>query len=165
MMERKIMIVTRRRFLSSGTVTIFLTGLALNAVPLAFARQLQKSDPSEDFKVPFEVQREPNFYYRRGTFQPYLNGVFTLRAGANSVEATLVSVTECSPSPRSSKVTRKWRPTDCFTLVFRSEGELADLTSIYDVEHGALGRFPLFLTRRDGPRGTFFYEAVFNHAR
>jgi hypothetical protein len=41
---------------------------------------------------------------------------------------------------------------------------LTDLTSIYDVEHGALGKFALFLTRRDGTRGTYFYEAVFNRA-
>jgi hypothetical protein len=48
--------------------------------------------------------------------------------------------------------------------MFSSAGELTDLTSIYDIEHAGLGNFSLFLTRRDGPRGTFYYEAVFNHA-
>ena len=145
-------------------MTVLLTGLALDTVPLALAQQLRKSDPSQDFKVPFEAQRDPNFYFTRGTFQPYLNGVFTLSAGRNSVEATLVRITKHTPSPGSSKVTRKWRPTEGFTLVFQAEGKLTDLTSVYDVEHGALGKFALFLTYREGPRGEHFYEAVFNRA-
>ena len=156
--------VTRRSFLRSGAMTVMLTGLALDSVPLAFAQQLRKSDPSRDFEVPFAAQREPQFYFRLGTFMPYLNGIFTLSAGANSVEATLISVRKVTPTPGSAKVTRKWRPTDCFTIVFQANEKLTDLTNVYDVEHAALGKFPLFMTRRDGPRGTYFYEAVFNRA-
>jgi hypothetical protein len=157
------MTVTRRSFLRSGAMTVLLTGLALKSTPLASAQQSGKSDPSQDFNVPFDAQREANFFFRRETFQPYLNGVFTLNAGASSVEATLVSVRDCTPNPKSA-VTGKSRPSDSFALVFRAEGKLSDLSSIYDVEHAGLGKFPLFLTRRDGPRGTYFYEAVFNHA-
>ena len=158
------MTVTRRSFIRSGAMTVVLTGLALDSVPLAFAQQLRKSDPSRDFEVPFEAQRELSFYFSRGTFQPYLNGVFTLSAGRNSVEATLVSIVQHPPSPRSSKVTRKWRPTQCFSIVFRADEKLTDLTTTYEVEHGALGKFPLFMTYREGPRGEHFYEAVFNRA-
>lgn len=158
------MTVTRRSFLRSGAMSVLLTGLALDTIPLAFAQNLRKSDPSQDFQVAIEAKREPTFYFKNETFKPYVGGVFTLRAGANSVEATLVSVRDCKPNPKS-QLTKKSRPTDCFALVFRAEGKLTDLTSIYDVEHGALGKFALFLTRRDDPSGTFFYEAVFNHAR
>lgn len=157
------MTVSRRTFLRSGAMTVFLTGLALDSVPRVFAQQSRKHNPSRDFQVSYEAKKEPAYYFKRETFQPYLNGVFTLRAGANSIEATLVSVRDCTPNPKS-KVTGKSRPSDSFALVFRSEGKLTDLTSIYDVEHAALGKFPLFLTRRDGPHGTYFYEAVFNHA-
>ena len=157
------MTVTRRSFLRSGAMTVLLTTVALDTIPLAFAQELRQIDPSRDFQVPFEAQQAPSFYFKRETFQPYLNGVFKLRAGKNSVNATLVSVRDCTPSPKS-KLTSKSRPSDCFALVFRAQGKLTDLTTIYDVEHGALGTFPLFLTRRDGPRGTYFYEAVFNHA-
>ena len=159
------MTVTRRSFLRSGAMTVFLTSLALDTIPLSFAQNARQSDPSQDFQVSFEAKQEPTFYFKRETFQPYLNGIFKLSAGANSVNATLISVRDCTPGPKSLKVTKKSRPSDSFALVFRAEGKpLTDLTTIYDVEHGALGKFPLFLTRRDGPHGTYFYEAVFNHA-
>ena len=157
------MTVTRRRFLRTGAMTVMLTGLALDSVPLAFAQSLRKSDPSQDFLPSLEAQREPTYNFRRETFEPYVNGVFKLSAGANSVEATLVAVRDCKPDAKS-KPTPKSRPTECFALDFRSEGKLSDLTTIYDVEHGALGKFALFLTVREGPRDTYYYEAVFNHA-
>jgi hypothetical protein len=77
---------------------------------------------------------------------------------------TLTAVRDCTPSLTSSKVTKKSRQSDCFALEFRASGKLTDLTTIYDIEHAALGTFSLFMTRRDGPRGTYFYEAVFNHS-
>jgi len=157
------MTVTRRRFLQSGAAAVMLTGLALDSVPLAFAQQLRKSDPAQDFQVSPEAKQESTYYFKRETFEPYLQGVFTLSAGANSVEATLVSVRDCKPGARG-KLTPRSRATECFALVFKAEGKLTDLTAIYDVEHGALGKFALFLTRRDGPRGEHFYEAVFNRA-
>lgn len=160
------MTVTRRTFLRSGATTVLLTGLALGTIPRAFAQQLREHDPARDFQVPFEATQAPAFYFKRETFQPYVNGIFKLSAGANSVEATLVSVRDCTPDPKhKDKVTKKSRPSDSFALVFRAEGKLTDLTTIYDVEHAALGKFPLFLTRREGPDGVYFYEAVFNHAR
>ena len=158
------MTVTRRSFLRSGAVTVLLTGLALDSVPLAFAQQSRKSDPTQDFQVSFETMQESVFNFKRQTFEPYLNGIFKLSAGAKSVEATLVSIRDCKQNPAKSKVTPKARQTDCFSLVFQANGKLTDLTTIYDVEHGALGKFALFLTRRDGPSDTYFYEAVFNRA-
>ena len=159
------MTVTRRSFLRSGAVTVLLTGLALDSVPLAFAQLSRRFDPSLDFLPSSESKQEPTFNFRRETFEPYLNGVFTLSAGANSVEATLVAIEDCSPTEeKSKKVTKKWRLSAGFILVFQAKEKLTDLTTVYDVEHGALGKFALFLTRRDGPRDTHFYEAVFNRA-
>ncbi len=157
------MTVTRRSFLRSGATAVLLTTLALENIPLAYAQQLRKADPTQDFQIPLEAKRETIFYFKRETFQPYLNGIFTLRAGANSVEATLISVSDCTPKA-PGKLTKKSRPSDCFSLGFRTEAKLTDLTTIYDVEHGALGKFALFLTLREGPHNTFYYEAVFNHA-
>jgi hypothetical protein len=144
-------------------MTVLVTGLALDALPRAFAQQAHKPDPAKDFPVSVEAKQEAAFYFKRETFQPYLNGSFKLSAGAHSVEAILESVRDCTPNPRQ-KTTKKARQSDSFALVFRAEGKLTDLTAIYDVEHAALGKFPLFLTRRDGPQGKYFYEAVFNHA-
>ena len=157
------MTVTRRSFLRSGAMTVILTSIALDSIPLSFAQNAQQSNPSQDFQVPFEAKQAPTFYFKRETFEPYLNGSFTLRAGANSIQATLVGVRDCTTSVRN-KLTPKARASECFALDFRTQGKLTDLTTIYDVEHGALGKFALFLTRRDGPRGTYLYEAVFNRA-
>jgi hypothetical protein len=156
------MTVTRRTFLRSGAVTALVTGLALDSIPRTFAQQTNKHNPAQDFQVSSEAKQEPTISFKRETFQPYLNGAFTLSAGPSSVAATLVSVRDCTPTTKS-KVTGRSLKTDSFALVFRSEGKLADLTTIYDVEHATLGKFPLFLSRREHPRGTFFYEAVFNH--
>ena len=156
------MTVTRRSFLRSAATTVILTSIALDSIPLSFAQDARKPDPSQDFAVPFEAKQAQIFYFKRETFEPYLNGQFTLRAGANTVDATLVSVRDCTPS--ANKLTRKARQSTSFALIFSAEGKLTDLTTIYDVEHGALGKFALFLTRRDGPHGTYFYEAVFNQA-
>ena len=158
------MTVTRRSFLRSAATTVLLTGIALDSIPLSFAQDARKSDPSQDFPVPLAAKQESIFYFKRETFEPYLNGQFTLRAGANTVSATLVSVRDCTPSANANKVTRKSRQSNCFAIIFSAEGKLTDLTTIYDVEHGALGKFALFLSRRDGPHGTYFYEAVFNQA-
>lgn len=156
------MTVTRRSFLRSGAMAVVLTGLALEAAPLSYAQQLQEINASQDFQIPFEAKQESTFYFKRETFEPYLNGLFKLSAGRNAVEGTLTSVRDCTPSTKS-KLTTKARPTECFALVFRTQATLTDLTTIYDVEHGALGKFRLFLTRRDGGRGAYYYEAVFNH--
>ena len=140
-----------------------LAALALDTLPNAFAQSIRRQDPSRDFEVSFEAQRSPLIHFKAETFRPYVGGVFKLRAGAKSVESTLVTVRDCTPGAKS-KLTTKSRPTECFALVFRADEALTDLTTIYDVEHGALGKFALFLTRRDGPRGAHFYEAVFNRA-
>ncbi|HEX8353038.1 MAG TPA: hypothetical protein VF611_09075 [Pyrinomonadaceae bacterium] len=155
------MSVTRRSFLKSGAISVLATAALVGAAPAVFGQVGTRPDPALDFRVPFEAQQSPLFYFRRETFQPYIGGTFRVSAGARSVNMTLQSVRDCTPGPEN-KSTPKSRPTDCFALVFRANGKLTDLTTIYDVEHGALGKFALFMTRRDGPRGTYFYEAVYN---
>jgi hypothetical protein len=156
--------VTRRSFLKSGAITVLTTSIAVNSGALAFGQDRQKPNPALDFKIPFQAQQSPLFYFKRETFQPYVGGLFRVSAGAHSINMTLTGVRDCTPTAASSKVTKKARMSDCFALEFSSTDKLTDLTTIYDIEHGALGKFALFMTRRDGPRGTYFYEAVFNHA-
>ena len=157
--------VTRRSFLRSGATAALTAAVALKAAPAAFAQIGAKPDPSRDFPTPAEAQQSPLLTFKRETFQPYVGGVFVVRAGARAVEMTLTKVRGCEISARGRNLAKKEaRKTDCFALVFKSDETLTDLTSIYDIEHAALGNFALFLTRRDGPaQGTYFYEAVFNH--
>lgn len=156
--------VTRRSFLRSGATAALTMAVALKAAPLAFAQISSKPDTTRDPQIPYEAKQSPLFTFKRETFQPYVGGTFRVRAGANAVDMTLTKVTGCEISPRGHKMTKKPpKQTDCFALTFTAGETLTDLTTIYDVEHAALGSFVLFLTRRDGPRGTYFYEAVFNH--
>lgn len=145
-------------------MTVLTTGVALGSVPLSFAQSRQRPDTGHDFQIPFEVKQSQIFSFRRDSFQPYVGGVFRVRAGANSVDMTLEKVRDCTPGPNSLKVTKKARASDCFALVFRAPAKLTDLTTIYDVEHAGLGTFALFMTRRNGSGNTYFYEAVINHA-
>lgn len=155
---------TRRSFLKSGAITVLMAGMALEMIPSVFA-QSGPPDPTKDVPVPFEAQQSPLFYFKRETFEPYVGGVFKVKAGAKSVEMTLESVRDTTPTAQGCKITKKpARPSEGFALTFRSPEALTDLTTIYDVEHAALGKFALFMTRRDGPNGTYLYEAVFNHA-
>jgi hypothetical protein len=159
----------------SGAMTALVAGVALNGGAPAFAQGKKKSPhislPStppvtaQGFPVPFQATQSPVFYFKRETFQPYVGGIFTIRAGAHSVEATLREVRDCTPSPKGAALTKgKPRQTDCFALVFQTTGTLTDLTTIYTVGHAALGEFNLFLTRRSPAPGTYIYEAVINHA-
>src|SRR5687767_12591823 len=156
--------VTRRSFLRSGATAALTTAVALKAAPLAFGQISSKPDTTRDFPVPYEAKQSPLFTFKRETFQPYVGGTFRVRAGAHAVDMTLTKVRDHVLSARGRGLTKKARPSDSFALIFSSSEKLTDLTSIYDVEHAALGTFALFLTRRDGPNGTYFYEAVFNHA-
>ena len=156
---------TRRSFLRSGVITVLMAGVALDVVPSIFAQGNSQHDPKRDFPVPFEAQQSPIFYFKRETFQPYVGGIFKVRAGAKTVEMKLERVRGCAPTTQALKVTKKSRTSDCFALEFSADSALTDLTTIYDVEHAALGKFALFMTRRDGPGGTYEYEAVFNHAQ
>lgn len=156
--------VSRRSFLRSGATAVLATAAVLHCAPNTFAQIGARPDPARDFEVPGEASQSPLRYFKRETFEPYVGGVFTVSAGARAVEMTLTKVSGCELSARGRKLTKKMRPSDCFSLVFSSGGELTDLTTIYNVEHGALGKFALFLTRRDNPAGGYFYEAVFNHA-
>lgn len=157
--------VSRRSFLRSGATAALTTAVALKAAPMAFGQISSRPDTTREPEIPYEAKQSPLFAFKRETFQPYVGGTFRVRAGANGVDMPLTQVRGCEISARGRNLSKKpAKQTDCFALVFTSEEALTDLTTIYDVEHAALGSFALFLTRRDGPRGTHFYEAVFNHA-
>jgi hypothetical protein len=148
----------------SGATTVLTTAVALQLSTKVFAQIGAKPDPSRDFPIPQEALLSPSISFKRDTFEPYVGGIFRAHAGPNSIEMTLDKVRGLELSARGKGLTKKARPTVSFALIFSATGTLTDLTTIYDIEHGALGTFPAFLTRRDGPQGTYYYEAVFNHA-
>lgn len=154
--------VSRRRFMMSGATAVLTTAATLQFSHKVFAQIGAKPDPTRDFPIPPEANDNRIISFNREIFDPYVGGVFTARAGVNSIEMTLEKVRGLELSERGKKLSKKVRETASFTLVFTSEGTLTDLTTVYDIEHGALGTFALFLTRRDNPQGGYYYEAVFN---
>jgi hypothetical protein len=160
--------VNRRSFLKSGATSVLTTVIALGQFTPAHGqdkpRTSNKPTPAgrPDEPLPFRVQQSTLFSFHAETFRPYVGGVFVARAGANSIEMTLKGVRDCSPKPSTKITTGRAPRTECFALEFSSEKSLTDLSTIYDIEHAALGRFQLFLTRRDGADGKSLYEAVFN---
>lgn len=159
------MAVTRRSFLKSGAMSVLTASIVVGASASVFGQeQHNPHGRTSDFPIPFEAQQPSIFFFKADTFKPYIGGVFTARAGAHSIEMKLEKVRDCEPSEQSKKVAKKVRQSDCFALDFSASGALTDLTTIYDIEHAALGKFALFMTKREGPGNTIYYEAVFNHA-
>ena len=156
--------VTRRSFLKAGALTALSAGFMLNQAGFALAQTASPSDPSEDFRVPHEAKVDPVFYYKKTTFDPYLNTTFHARARGETIDLLLVRITDTSSSTRNT-LTRKARPSESFTLLFRASATLTDITTIHTLEHDALGKFSLFLVRANGPEEReIYYEAVINHA-
>jgi hypothetical protein len=160
--------VNRRSFLKSGATSVLTTVIALSQFTPARGQEKPKRDmkptPADrsEQPLPLRAEQSPLDFFHADTFRPYVGGVFVARAGRNSIEMTLTNVRDCSPKPTTKITTAKAARTECFALEFGSDKSLTDLTSIYDIEHAALGKFQLFLTRRDGADGKSLYEAVFN---
>jgi hypothetical protein len=160
--------VTRRSFLKSGATSVLTTAIALGQFTPAHGQEKPKRDskPSpasaDEKQIPFKAQQSPLSFFHADTFRPYVGGIFVARAGRDSAELKLTAVRDCSPKSTTKITTGKAPRTECFALEFSSDKGLTDLTSIYDIEHAALGQFQLFLTRRDGANGESLYEAVFN---
>jgi hypothetical protein len=162
------MSVNRRSFLKSGALSALTAafGLTYAAPTLGQSKPKRKIDAprsTPEGRIPFGAQESPLYYFTRETFEPYVGGFFIVSAGSSSASMTLVEVRDYTPKAAAKMSPGGVRPTNSFVLKFSSPDELTDLTTIYLVQHGALGEFPLFMTRRDGPAGTWIYEAVFNH--
>ena len=156
--------VTRRSFLKAGALTALSAGFLMNPAGLALAQTTTPDRPQEDFRVPQEAKIDPVFYYKKATFDPYVNTTFRTRSRGGVIELLLVKVTDTS-SPARNGLTKKARPSESFTLLFRASDTLTAITTIHTLEHDALGRFSLFLVRAS-PEGSreLLYEAVINHA-
>lgn len=164
------MSVTRRKFLRSGAVTVLSAGLVFRAGAVAFGQDKKGPDAAGALHpIPQQAQQDPVFYYTRASFEPYVGGIFTTRGvGGKTVELTLVAVRDRNPKSSAAKTSRgvvaSSRSMDCFSLLFRSPERLSELTTIYSLQHAALGTLNLFMTASDkNENGQVFYEAIINH--
>jgi uncharacterized protein DUF6916 len=154
------MAIARRRFLKSGLLFGASAFLFSQSARPGFARTLSEDGPLSD-----GVLKDPVYSFTRETFEPYIGGYFE-SAGARGrmVGLKLLQIDSFAAKAEVMTTTRSASRTDAFALLFRADAALS-LTSIHQIQHGALGEFSLFLTRRDSQSGEIFYEAVFNHLR
>ena len=126
-------------------------------------QKLSDGNTHSDFPIPYQAKLDPVFYYNMATFEPYIGGSFRARGQGRDIKLTLIGVHNRSTQPTSKMATIKTRPSECFSLLFSAPAPLAEFTTIHQLEHGALGKFDLFLTRSEDERGQLFYEAIINH--
>ena len=151
----------RRKFLTSCLLFGASSGLII-----ANGRSVFASQPDD---IPIQSQQDPLFMFTAATFEPYVGGYFqTLNARGQLVALKLLKVERF----QTRKVDKfRLRPeimsnavqTNSFSLVFISEERLPQFTTIYKIEHAALGQFDLFLTAGTGKQGELYYQAVYNH--
>lgn len=153
------MSLSRRIFLRTGTLSALAAGCALSPGVKSFARDPFRPSPAADAEIPYEATLNPVFHYTRETFEPYVGGLFR----GSSSYLKLLRVSGYSPASGTRLTTERALPTDSFTLTFQAGRSLLERNSVYLLEHAALGKFSLFMTRYVDLRGQIFYEAVINH--
>jgi len=101
---------------------------------------------------------DPLIYYNRATFAAYANTDFVIYAGAaGPVFMRLTEVQDLNPESLQAR-------DECFGLLFTAPVGTAIPQKTYEVEHGALGKFSMFLVPINRPTldGPAYYQAVFN---
>ena len=155
------MLLERRKFLRAGLVFGATAALFYANAPSAFAHTL-----ADDRLLSDEVLRDPVYSFTRETFAPYVGGYFVAPGSrGQKVALKLLSADSYTPKSQNLMPIRPAVQPETFILEFKAEAPLPRFTSIHPINHGALGDFNLFLTRRDAANGDIFYEAVFSRVR
>ena len=152
------MLLARRKFVQSSLLFTATTLLFWDNTRSVLAQTLA----GDDGQLSDQVLRDPVLRFTRETFEPYVGGYFEA-PGARGKMVALKLLKVDSYQPKTTR--RTAAATVSFLLLFSADGELPIFSSIHPLKHPALGEFSLFLTRRDGPDGEIYYEAVFNHLR
>jgi hypothetical protein len=153
--------LSRRRLLRSGSLSAFSLLLLSATRRLSFGQGL-KTDPNFDFPIPLSAVQDPLYHYKQSAFQMFVGTPFNLVSPKANVTLTLNSVTGYQPSPNTVITTKPPRPCESFSLSFAASGPLPTKTTLYTVNHAALGKFNLFLRPQAIQKGQLFYEAAFS---
>ncbi len=151
----------RRKFLTSCLLFGASSGLII-----ANGRSVFACQPDD---IPIQSQQDPLFMFTAATFEPYVGGYFQALNARGQVVALKLLKVEKFQTRRMEKFWVRTEimsyaiQTNSFSLLFISEERLPQVTTIYKIEHAALGQFDLFLTASTGKQGELYYQAVFNH--
>ena len=152
------MLLARRKFVQSSLLFAATAFLFSDTTRSVLGQTLAVDDGQlSGVQLSDQVLRDPIMRFTCETFEPYVGGYFEA-PGARGKTVTLKLLKVEAFKPKTRTVSTK-----AFLLLFSADGELPTFTSIHPLTHPALGEFSLFLTRRDGPNGEIYYEAVINH--
>src|ERR1051325_11596869 len=101
------MSVSRRRFLKAGAV--LSAALVLKPGTFVLGQNSLWSNNSLD----------PDHFYRRERFEPYIGDIFRVRVGKRMVDLKLVALENVSPASRGIP-TGKVARTNCFSMRFQA---------------------------------------------
>lgn len=129
------MSITRRKFLKAGSLVALAAAIPLRAM----GQQISKGSDGNPFDQTKDSYPDQLAHYTRSAFSSYLNSVFLIYTGYNTIEVTLVEVKDLVPAAAKTQA-----GAECFSLLFRGERS-AMRQNTYRIEHPSLGTFALFL--------------------
>lgn len=154
----------RRDFLKSAFMSVAAAGLVSQSTRFAFGQKNRLKDAQGHYQIPSEAAANPVFHFTQATFESYLESDFLVTVGPyRTVSLTLVKVEDRRPQAGRKGVSRT--EGECFMLLFKASGELSDLQQTYVLQHGALGKFSLFLVDASEKGKDVYYSAIINHMR
>jgi len=153
----------RRDFLKSAFMSVAAVGLVSQSAHFAFGQKNRLKDSQGYFQIPEQTFGDPVFHFTQATFEPYLQSDFRVTVGPYKVvNLTLVKVEDQRLRPRKGMPRTEG---ECFSLLFKADGELSTLQQTYVLQHEALGKFSLFLVDAGGKDRNLHYLAVINHTQ
>jgi hypothetical protein len=157
--------ISRRKFMKAGIMVAAFAGIPLTAQITTVQNPVSKSSNAKAGVKPSSPKRpiskcEPDLvgYYSKSTFAPYVGSEFRVHLDGSKVRRIkLVEVREIVGGGNAEQ---------SFSLLFTGPKGKTFPQKTYAVEHGALGKFSLFLVPvglRAGA-GAEYFEAVFNRS-
>ena len=152
--------VTRRKFLRAGSVCALSAGLGLSPSKLVLGQSKLRSPR---FDTPYESKTNPVFYFNRETFAPHVGTEFRFyqKGASKGYGLRLDEVLDRQAQLKARRL--RAHDGECFSLYFRGPASKDLVQGTYRMEHGALGRFSLFLVPGAADSKGVVYEAVINH--
>jgi hypothetical protein len=160
------MTTSRRKFVKSGLLAAVFAGICFDAQKQVFGQQgNSQGGRTISASVPNEARMDDVFYFRRSTFEPYLNTEFRVRLGVTTTTLKLVEIVDCTALP-SDKAAKAPSSGECFVLIFKANRKFPKSIPILPFEHDALGKFELSLEKSKSfaDQKGIYYQATINHS-
>ncbi len=95
--------------------------------------------------------------FKKDTFTPYLNTTFRVQAGLAEIDVKLVKISDFKAE---AKKPRSIKGTENFSLIFKAPANAHLHDNVYEIQHAAIGSFPMFLVGIGRNGGARRYEAT-----